>query len=716
LEETKCSTKAQNVFKNVNAVDKDQTFDTDVYERKQREGASDKMAETMEICTKDAEAASKTCQSSAGDDAAASSSCAAILGNALQECAEAGMQEYAKLTGEKIDETGLKTMKEESVAKEVGELAMTCSNDAERVYEDCEGNAGTDCKNAKKQAMAVCREASEKVMAEKQFGKNFDDLTDADKIKLSKKKDVAASKRAINEGKSCRVQAAEDNKNNALSKTAAIKACELEEQKAYFAAKNIDAEDLDSEEKKRLTTEYREQKETRGSEATSSVMNQCVTDADAAYKHCQSNAGDASAKAACVTQAKQDRVNCENKGKAAYEEATGITIDPIEYREKQKNGAAEDVSKEMMNCATEAFKFADTASREAKIAECDEKSKDKLRKAMGIFEDDVKSGRAKVDFDKKYNKIKKQEAQKKVAETMKAASSQTKIVNGVTVKLTKIERKQAAKEVMKKSLGRTDVTDTELETAIINGANDAVKSTKSSCIDSYGMETLDDQAKRNAYKECTSQAKKSFIAARMYDDVEDILDIKEKEKKEREIEIEYRAAKKKGAYEKAMEDMEAANEQANEDGEDITTDAFKTKQRQLAFKAFELTMDDGETVRTEEEKKTENEKLLRETAKKKASSSLDACYDVAMTVASSMRKAALANCRKEALVESQKARVKIGTQMADNEFAAMSKEIAAEKTFETMEAAMEADKDMSEEVKYERELYVFIFKSRIVSY
>lgn len=87
--------------------------------------------------------------------------------------------------------------------------------------------------------------------------------------------------------------------------------------------------------------------------------------------------------------------------------------------------------------------------------------------------------------------------------------------------------------------------------------------------------------------------------------------------------------------------------------------------------------------------------------KKKASSSLDACYDVAMTVASSMRKAALANCRKEALVESQKARVKIGTQMADNEFAAMSKEIAAEKTFETMEAAMEADKDMSEEVKYE---------------
>ena len=164
MEETKCSTKAKNVFKNVNAVDKDQTFDTDVCERKQTEGAGDKMAEIMEACTMDAEAASKTCQSSAGNDATASSSCAAILGNALQECAEAGMEEYTKLTGEKIDDAGLKTMKEESIAKEAGELAMTCSDGAKCEYDDCEENATDDdnaikaCKNARKQALTVCRE------------------------------------------------------------------------------------------------------------------------------------------------------------------------------------------------------------------------------------------------------------------------------------------------------------------------------------------------------------------------------------------------------------------------------------------------------------------------------------------------------------------------------------------------------------------------------
>ena len=84
MEETKCSTKAQNVFKNVKAVDKDQTFDTDVYERKQREGASDKMAETMEICTKDAEAALLNVATSIDSDAYAPCVASANLASTTQ--------------------------------------------------------------------------------------------------------------------------------------------------------------------------------------------------------------------------------------------------------------------------------------------------------------------------------------------------------------------------------------------------------------------------------------------------------------------------------------------------------------------------------------------------------------------------------------------------------------------------------------------------------
>jgi hypothetical protein len=282
---------------------------------------------------------------------------------------------------------------------------------------------------------------------------------------------------------------------------------------------------------------------------------------------------------------------------------------------------------------------------------------------------------------------------------MKAASSQNKADGS---KLSKTERKQAAKDVMKKSLGKSVITDTELELAIIKGANDAVKSTKSSCIDDYDItDSTSEEDKKNAYKDCNTQARKTFIESRMYDDVEDIVDVKEKARKEREIEIEYRSAAKQAAYEKALEEMESANEAAMEDNVDTTTDTYKNGQRVRAFKAFELTMDDGETVKTTEQINTDNEKLLRETAKKKASSTLDTCYDVAMTAESSKRKAALANCRKTALAETQNARVKLGTQMADNEFDAMSKEIAAEKTFETMEAAMKANQAMSERDKYD---------------
>ena len=108
IKEAACAAKEEDVFKNVQGIDKDMDFDQDRYEREKTNAAADKMAERFEQCDMDAHRNFKHN--------------ATQLDAAVDKCVNDGIKEYKRLTGETVDESDVLEFNEQAATKQMGDL------------------------------------------------------------------------------------------------------------------------------------------------------------------------------------------------------------------------------------------------------------------------------------------------------------------------------------------------------------------------------------------------------------------------------------------------------------------------------------------------------------------------------------------------------------------------------------------------------------------
>ena len=136
-------------------------------------------------------------------------------------------------------------------------------------------------------------------------GRDYATITDEEKNEIEHVRTLAASKKSVDVGKSCRSTmkdvlttcttgaGADQVAKVACATTAKTSdvACADDEREAYFSAKNIETTALSAKEKKTALIEYSKEKEDRAKQETSNVMKKCMgKNFCCESKQCQSNA------------------------------------------------------------------------------------------------------------------------------------------------------------------------------------------------------------------------------------------------------------------------------------------------------------------------------------------------------------------------------------------------------------------------------------------
>ena len=134
-------------------------------------------------------------------------------------------------------------------------------------------------------------------------GRDYASITDEEKNEIEHVRTLAASKKSVDVGKSCRstmkdvlatcTTGATEVAKVACAATAKTSdvACADDEREAYFSAKNIETTALSAKEKKTALIEYSKEKEDRAKQETSNVMKKCMgKNFCCESKQCQSNA------------------------------------------------------------------------------------------------------------------------------------------------------------------------------------------------------------------------------------------------------------------------------------------------------------------------------------------------------------------------------------------------------------------------------------------
>ena len=298
-----------------------------------------------------------------------------------------------------------------------------CTQDVLAAHSTCiaaasDQTATDSCNSARDAGYIACSSQIEDFMAEKSTENCFANVKyresdDGSRQGESRRKD---SRR---QGRSCRIAAG--------TNSAKLAACANEEMNAFFSAKGENYDSLDSMEKVKLETEFMIAKETQAELASAKNMRLCMEAIPASDS---------------LSTKKTKMASCENKAKAEYEAATGITIDAAEYQRKKVDAAAKDLNANMRACNDEAFTLAG-AARDEKIALCQDLAKEKLRQNLGLFEEDISAGAsAELAFELKYQEMVEEQTRRQVSEAIKSAGAG----------LAKADRKLAAKAAMISSL------------------------------------------------------------------------------------------------------------------------------------------------------------------------------------------------------------------------------------------------------------------------
>jgi hypothetical protein len=156
IKEAACAAKEEDVFKNVQGIDKDMVFDQDRYEREQIDAAADKMADRFEQCDMDAHRKFKHN--------------ATQLDAAVNNCIKAGIKEYKKLTGETVGKSDVLEFNEQAATKKMGDLANKCSSEADRDFKDCDDDADKteqECKEHRRDMKNDCKGEMEDLLSGK---------------------------------------------------------------------------------------------------------------------------------------------------------------------------------------------------------------------------------------------------------------------------------------------------------------------------------------------------------------------------------------------------------------------------------------------------------------------------------------------------------------------------------------------------------------------
>ena len=605
-----------NAFKDVMGMDQTSTFDAIEFEIMQEEGAALEVASGLDSCKKRQTATE-------------------------EDCMREAMDEFHKLTGKTIESADLKRMKEQADEQAVGALGDSCTQDVLAAHSTCiaaasDQTATDSCNSARDAGYIACSSQIEDFMAEKKYGKTVSQMSNIEKAMMEADKVKAAGKTAVDKGRSCRIAAG--------TNSAKLAACANEEMNAFFSAKGENYDSLDSMEKVKLETEFMIAKETQAELASAKNMRLCMEAIPASDS---------------LSTKKTKMASCENKAKAEYEAATGITIDAAEYQRKKVDAAAKDLNANMRACNDEAFTLAG-AARDEKIALCQDLAKEKLRQNLGLFEEDISAdASAELAFELKYQEMVEEQTRRQVSEAIKSAGAG----------LAKADRKLAAKAAMISSLGKENITDVEVEKFIAEGAITEVQTVMDTCRQSID-DSLSGAALKTAVTACETKAKEAFKSARMLEGIDTLV-----------IETEFKttqlAAAKKGG-------RDAIKAKLAHD-----SDATDSELRVAAKDALTATMalDSLDDV--------EFEANLIEMAQQEGVAKMEACFEMAMAKPNELeKKAQLANCHSEAKAAAND--VRLGSaDIDDKKFVKMIHDAAQEKAAKAMAAAYRAKPDMT---------------------